>query len=93
MTTPMEDPSAHTPRTVTLTLDHSVAVLLLDLIGRLDDPNVEPVADPADHPADRGALWTLKAGLEAAVGDDLAEEYDGAIDRARATLLAQLEGK
>lgn len=93
MTTPIEDHPAHPGGKVTLTLDHSVAILLLDLIGRMDDPNVDPIIEPLEHPADRGALWTLQAELEAAVGEDLVEDYDAAIDRARVRLLAQLEGK
>ncbi|MBA4791328.1 MAG: hypothetical protein H2042_16625 [Rhizobiales bacterium] len=93
MTTPIEEHSAHPGGKVTLVLDHSVAVLLLDLIGRMDDPNVEPITEPVEHPAERGALWTLQAELEAAVGEDLAADYDGALETARARLLAQLEGK
>ncbi|MEW6124254.1 MAG: hypothetical protein AB1698_16690 [Pseudomonadota bacterium] len=93
MTTPIEEHPAHPGGKVTLVLDHSVAVLLLDLIGRMDDPNVEPIAEPVEHPAERGALWTLQAELEAAVGEDLAADYDGALETARARLLAQLEGK
>ncbi|WP_127088518.1 hypothetical protein [Aquabacter cavernae] len=93
MTTPIEDHPAHPGGKVTLVLDHAVAILLLDLVGRMDDPNVEPVVETVDHPAERGALWMLQAELEGAVGEDLAADYDGALETARTTLLAQLEGK
>jgi len=78
---------------VVLTLDNSVAVVLLNLlVGLLDDTSEElPVG--FEHPADLGALWSLKSALEQAVGLPLADDYEPLLEQARAQLLARLEAK
>ena len=78
---------------VLLTLDNSVAVVLLNLlVGLLDDASTDlPVG--LDHPADLGALWSLKSALEQAVGLPLADDYDLLLAQARTQLLARLEAK
>lgn len=78
---------------VRITLDPAVAVVLLDLLGRMDDPSVEPITEPLEHPAERAAVWTLRSALEVAVGEALADDYDHVLEEARATVLAHLEGK
>ncbi|MEP9376771.1 hypothetical protein ABLE91_08675 [Aquabacter sp. CN5-332] len=78
---------------VVVSLDPAVAIVLLDLLGRMDDPSVEPITEPLEHPAERAALWTLRSGLEVAVGEPLADDYDHILEEARAAVVARLEGK
>ncbi|TCT05163.1 hypothetical protein [Aquabacter spiritensis] len=74
-------------------LDPAVAIVLLDLLGRLEDPGRAALAEPLDHPAERAALWVFRSALELAVGEIVTEDYDGALAAARTAVVAQLEGK
>lgn len=89
----MTEAALHPESTVTLTLDRSVAVVLLDLFGRVDEPGGEPVLQPLDHASEHAALWVLRSALEAAVGEDLVENYDAALDAAHVAVVADLGEK
>ncbi len=92
----MTDSQDHTPAPhaeILISLGSDAAVVLLDLLGRMDDPELDSIAQTLEHPAERASLWTLRAALEVAVGERLSENYDTVLDEARATLVARLEGK
>lgn len=79
--------------TITLTLERSVAVVLLDMFGRVDEPGGDPVLQTLDHASEHAALWVLRSALEAAVGEDLLGDYDAAIDAAHVAVVADLGEK
>lgn len=81
------------PSTVTLTLDRAVAVVLLDILGRVDEPGAESTLQPLDHASERAALWVLRSALEGAVGEDVVADYEAAVDAAHTAVVADLAAK
>lgn len=75
---------------VTLTLDRSVAVVLLDVLGRAGEAGT---ALPLDHASERAALWVLRSALEAVVGEDVVDDYEAAVDAAQSAVVADLAEK
>lgn len=91
---PSPVPSAARPEAaITLTLEHSVAVVLLDMLGRMDESGAEPVLPPFEHASERVAMWVLRSALEGAVGEDLAGDYDAALDAAHRAVVSDLGEK
>lgn len=73
-----------------LVLDRAVAIVVLDLLVRVMGGAGEPLMDRLEHPAEMGALWTLKSVLERHVGEILAEDYDALLEAARTQVVSRL---
>jgi hypothetical protein len=77
---------------VVMTLDRSVAVVLLDLISRItSDPAEQDARDDLEHPAELAALYAVRGVLENALGEPLADNYEQQIDEARTAVITRLE--
>lgn len=75
---------------IQLVLDRAVAMVVLDLLVRVMGGTSEPLMDRLEHPAEMGALWTLKSVLERHVGETMAGDYDALLEAARARVVGSL---
>jgi hypothetical protein len=70
--------------TVSLTLDHDVALVLFDFLARTaDEEEGEPLQDALLHKAELAALLELLAGLEETLEEPFAADYTRLVDAAR----------
>jgi hypothetical protein len=78
---------------ITLTLDHSVALVLFDFLSRTtDEDEGELLADAFEDKAELPALWSLLAELDEVLTEPLDDDYREKVDAARARVI-KLFGK
>ncbi|WP_051357317.1 hypothetical protein [Azorhizobium doebereinerae] len=76
---------------VVLTLNHSVALVVFDLLARLlDRHDAEGVRDLLEHPAEVAALWSLMATFEQVLDEPKEADYRKLIAAAREGVVARL---
>ncbi|HVY00238.1 MAG TPA: hypothetical protein VHA55_10675 [Pseudorhodoplanes sp.] len=75
--------------TVTLTLDHSVALVLFDFLSRTaEEDEGELLADAIESEAELVAMWSLLAELEEVLTEPFDDNYRRMVDQARARVIA-----
>jgi hypothetical protein len=75
--------------TVTLTLDHSVALVLFDFLSRTaEEDEGERLADAIESEAELVAMWSLLAELEEVLTEPFDDNYRRMVDQARARVIA-----
>jgi len=78
---------------VTLTLDHSVALVLFDFLSRnADEEDGAPLNEALQHKAELPALWAMLAALEEVLPEPMAEDYGKRVKAARTDVVAKLGG-
>ncbi|WP_341989306.1 hypothetical protein [Azorhizobium sp. AG788] len=76
---------------VVLTLNHSVALVVFDLLARMvDHQDAEGVRELLDHPGEVAALWSLMAAFEQVLNEPLEADYRQLIMSARDDVVARL---
>ena len=86
------DDARATPRDeVVLTLNHSVALVVFDLLARMvDQHDAEGIRELLDHPGEVAALWSLMAAFEQVLDEPLEADYRQLIVAARDDVVARL---
>lgn len=78
---------------VTLTLDHSVALVLFDFLSRTtDEEDGEPLNGALQHKAELPALWATLSALEDVLTEPVAADYGARVKAARVDVVAKLGG-
>lgn len=76
---------------VVLTLNHSVALVVFDLLARMvDHQDAEGVRELLEHPGEVAALWSLMAAFEQVLNEPLEADYRELIVTARDDVVARL---
>ncbi len=76
---------------VVLTLNHSVALVVFDLLARMvDQQDTEGVRELLQHPGEVAALWSLMAAFEQVLNEPLEADYRQLITAARDDVVARL---